>query len=223
MSVELDGDRLELFRSVFGCSADVSRSIAAPARERSFAPRTIMLRMDGPRREILVVLMGSARVLSSTADGRVVQLYDLTAGDLVGLAEVGDDAAGEVVAVSQLDAAAYAIGDFMRLAETHAAVGLALSRTLLRHLQRVTARMLARSTLSATGRVYAELDRLGTGAGARGTIRPAPVLTALAERALTTRETASRAVAALERRGIVRRTSEELVILSLRQLRDLIV
>ena len=56
-----------------------------------------------------------------------------------------------------------------------------------------------------------------------GWIRPAPVLSALAIGVNTTRETASRALASLVRRGIVERTDEGLKIISRRMLEELVI
>jgi DNA-binding transcriptional regulator YhcF (GntR family) len=54
-------------------------------------------------------------------------------------------------------------------------------------------------------------------------IRPVPVLTELAVRVSTTRETASRAVKAVERRGIVRRDSDSLTVVAPQRLEELII
>ena len=110
--------------------------------------------------------------------------------------------------------------DFLSLAERYGCVGLALSRVLLRQLSAATAQMVARTTLTAQGRVYQRLLEL---AGAADRIAPLPVLAHLAEEVHTTRETASRAVHALERRGIVRREGRALVIVSRRRLEAEIV
>jgi DNA-binding IclR family transcriptional regulator len=73
--------------------------------------------------------------------------------------------------------------------------------------------MFERSALTARGRVCAELLRLALEAKDH-TIRPAPVIAELALRAATTRETASRTVNGLERRGIIRRDADALVVIA---------
>jgi CRP/FNR family cyclic AMP-dependent transcriptional regulator len=82
--------------------------------------------------------------------------------------------------------------------------------------------MYERSALSAVGRVYAELLRDAKRAPDL-TISPAPVLSELALRVSTTRETASRAVNALERRGIIRRDATSLTIVAPQRLESLII
>ena len=54
-------------------------------------------------------------------------------------------------------------------------------------------------------------------------IRPAPIVAALATSVQTTRETASRAISLLERRGIIARQNDHWLIQSIRLLEDLIV
>jgi CRP-like cAMP-binding protein len=80
-------------------------------------------------------------------------------------------------------------------------------------------RMAARSTLSAPGRVHAELMRL---AGPDHRIVPPPKVTALALNANTSRETASRAISALERRGVISRSDRHMTIVAPRMLEDMV-
>ena len=80
--------------------------------------------------------------------------------------------------------------------------------------------MAARITLTAKGRVYAELIHE---AGDERRISPPPVIVALALSAQTTRETGSRAIHALERRGIIRRDDEHLEMVSRSLLEELVV
>jgi predicted transcriptional regulator len=80
--------------------------------------------------------------------------------------------------------------------------------------------MAARITLSAMGRVYAELLNA---AGDSDTIAPPPVVAALGLMAQTTRETASRAINGLMRRGIVRREPDRLTIVSRTMLEEMVV
>ena len=72
------------------------------------------------------------------------------------------------------------------------------------------------------GRVHAELLRLARLADGR-VIRPAPVLAKLAVRVQSTRETVSRTINALERRGIIRRERDALVIVAPHRLEEMIV
>ncbi len=94
---------------------------------------------------------------------------------------------------------------------------------LLKRLRETTGRMVERTTLSATGRIHAELLRLARDSTDGRSIRPAPVLAALAVRVLSTRETVSRAINALERRGIIRRDPDRLTIVAPHRLEEMVV
>ena len=90
---------------------------------------------------------------------------------------------------------------------SHGALGLALARLLARRVHHTTQRMFELSALSATGRVYAELLRISEPSdnGETRYIRPKPTWTVLAQRVNTSRETASRTISDLEKRGLLRR------------------
>jgi len=214
-----------LFRKTFGCSAELAVSLAAPARRRDYQPKTTLIATGASADIMALILFGTARLLLYTRDGQTVRLHDLGPGDMFGGFGAEQSAAndGEVVSTTAMAAAVYRLIDFVRLAETNGCVGLALSRMLLKSLQWTTERLLERNMLSANGRVYAELLRLSAAGEDGRTIRPAPVVTQLAESVQTSRETASRAIAALERRGIITRTSRELTVVARRQLEDMVI
>jgi CRP-like cAMP-binding protein len=223
--VRADPETLALIERVFACSAETAQTIALPARRRAYDPRAILVTAGARQTEILLILYGRARLVCLSVDGNLVPLDELTAGDLFGSLSSDDREAMdlELSALTRLEAAIFGALDFVGLAERHGCVGLALSRMLLRRIRRTTEKVVERSTLSAMGRVYAELRKLADAAPDGRTISPPPVLARIAATALTTRETASRAVAAIERRGIVSRSDLALTIVSLRQLEELIV
>jgi CRP-like cAMP-binding protein len=154
----------------------------------------------------------------------MVLLGEFAPGELFGALGELDPAPheAEVVAVEDVSAFLLAGSDLVLLAERHGAIGLALARLLVRRLRSATTRVYERSALTAAGRVHAELLRLAREAKAF-TIRPAPVLSELAVRVGSTRETVSRAVNALERRGIVRREHGALTVVSPRLLEELVL
>jgi len=211
-------------QQVFACAPEVADSIGRRASERRFAPADVVIRQGDAVGEAYLVWTGRARAVAYTREGQAVLLQEFTPGDLFGaLSDARGDASGADIAVVEASRmAVFVTLELLNLAERHGCVGLALARSLLKQLQAATERMVARTTLSAVGRIHAEILRLADLTDGR-TIRPAPVLSALANRVQTTRETASRAVSALERRGVVRRDGESLVIVARRMLEDLVV
>lgn len=210
-------------QAVFKCSDETAQAIRRRATERSAPAAAVVIRQGDRVADAFLVWMGRMRAVAYTADGRAVALQDFAPGDFFGaLAGGREDASGvEVAAVENSRLAVFLALEFLLLAEQHGCMGLALSRALLRQLRNATERMVARTTLSAVGRIHqALLQRIGPDGR---TISPAPVLSRLAADVQTTRETASRAVSALERRGIIRREGERLVVVARHRLEELVV
>lgn len=203
-------------QAVFACSDETARGIRMRAQPRRFEAEAAMVRQGDDVREAFLMWLGRARATHTTEDGRAVTLRDFAPGEFFGaLGGAVETAEAEVAALEESRLAVFLALDFMSLAERYGCVGLALSRVLMRQLKSATDQMVARTTLTAFGRVYQRLLEL---AGPGDRIEPAPVLAHLAEEVHTTRETASRAVHALERRGIVRRDGRALIIVSRRRL-----
>jgi CRP-like cAMP-binding protein len=218
----VDSGLTAFLQGVFACSEETARGIHARTQPtRRFEAETPVIRQGDEVREAFLMWLGRARAVHTTEDGRAVTLRDFAPGEFFGaLGGATETAEAEVATLEETRLAVFLTMDFLSLAERYGCVGLALSRVLLRQLSAATAQMVARTTLTAQGRVYQRLLEL---AGAADRITPLPVLAHLAEEVHTTRETASRAVHALERRGIVRREGRALVIVSRRRLEAEIV
>jgi CRP/FNR family transcriptional regulator, cyclic AMP receptor protein len=218
-------DGLEPFiQRVFACSPDVAVAIARRAVEKGYGARTVIIRQGDDCAEAYLLIAGRAHALLYGAEGQSVLLHEFVAGDIFGAVVKADRSPEEadVVAVEDVRAALFLAMDFLALIEAHGCVGLALSRMLLRRLRTATERMVERVTLSVAGRVHAELLRLArTGDGV--SIRPFPVISALAVRVQSTRESVSRTISDLERRGLIRRDADALVILAPHRLEAMIV
>ncbi|MFL6862643.1 MAG: Crp/Fnr family transcriptional regulator [Allosphingosinicella sp.] len=224
MEARTDEKTEQIVARVFGCPAEVARQLLGRGRFRAYERHAVVVRQGDRLAFAWLVIDGRAHALLYSADGQTVFLQDYGPGDLFGALGELDRPAQEadVVAAVRLATLIFDGGEIALLAERHGCIGLALSRMLLRRLRQASSRMYERAALTAVGRVHAELLRLGRDAAAM-TIRPAPILSELALRVATTRETASRAVSALERRGIIRRESEALVIVAPRRLEEMVL
>lgn len=211
-------------RKVFACPADVAEQVTDRGRVRSFAHAAVIVRQGDWPALTYLLLVGRAHALLYAAEGQIVLLHEFGPGDLFGAlgeAEAARENA-DIVAIDDVRALTLDAGELALLAGRYACIGLALSRMLLQRLRQTTERMYERTALSATGRVHAELLRQAR-SGLAMTIRPAPVIADLALRVATTRETASRAVNALERRGIIRRDGEGLTVVAPHRLEEMIL
>ncbi|PSJ38897.1 Crp/Fnr family transcriptional regulator [Allosphingosinicella deserti] len=214
----------DLIARIFTCSAEVAAQVMRRGRVCAYAGNATILRQGDWLSTAFLLLFGRAQALLYSADGQMVLLHEYNPGDLFGalgeLEPVRQEA--DVRALEDARALVLEAAEFALLAQQHGCISLALSRMLLKRLRKTTERMYERAAISAMGRVYAELLRQAR-ACADLTIRPAPVVAELALRVATTRETASRAVNGLERRGIIRRSPDALVIVAPRRLEALIM
>lgn len=217
-------DVRQFIRETFACSDEMAATIFGRGVVRSYPAHSVILRQGEKTAAAYLLTLGRAHALLYSIEGHMVLLCEYRPGDLFG--DLGDlDPAPEEAEIVAVEAARSFIlksRDLVALAEAYGSIGLALSRLLLRQLRRATSRIYERAAVSAVGRVYAELLRLARASPGLA-IRPAPVLSELAVRVSTTRETASRAVSALERRGIVRRDSGSLTVVAPQRLEELII
>jgi len=205
----------EMIRAAFGCGEDASTQILAQGRVRHYAPRASLVRQGDTSSTAFLLLVGRAHALLYGVDGQLVLLHEYMPGDLFGaLGGLGGaEEEADVIAVEAVRAFLLEAAALVALAERNGVIGLALSRLLLKRLRTTAARMYERAALSASGRVCAELLRLAR-EGEGMAIRPVPVIAELALRVGTTRETASRTVSALLRRGLLRRESDGLIVVA---------
>jgi CRP/FNR family cyclic AMP-dependent transcriptional regulator len=225
VAVDQGADQAGLFvQRVFTCPPEVAREMVRRGRLRRYPLHAAIVRQGDRTTLGWLVLVGRAHALLYSADGQMVLLQEYRVGDLFGaLAELGaalEEA--DVVAVEPVDALTLEGAELAMLAQRHGCIGLALTRMLLRRLRQTTSRMYERAALTSAGRVYAELLRQARESPDL-VLRPAPVIAELALRVATTRETASRAVNALERRGLIRREPHELRVVAPHRLEALIL
>ena len=213
-----------LLCQVFDCPRDLADTILVRGRIRQFPGRATVVRRGDQISTLYVVVDGRAHAIAYSLDGQIVLLHEYRRGDFFGVVSPPYSATHDtdVIAVEQLCAFLLEGSVLAMLAEQHGRIGVALLSVMVDRLRRTAARMYEHIALSAVGRVHAELLRQAR-LSADLTIRPAPVLADLALHVSTTRETASRAVNALERRGIIRRDAEALMVVAPHRLEELIV
>lgn len=207
----------------FACSPDVAAAIALKARLGDYAARSVIVAGDHVLQQVHMLVDGHARMLAFGVDGRLVAVEDYVTGDLFG--ETGlfepEPARHDICAVVASIGAAFDNAVFLDLMTHYQCVGLAVSRRLVARLSAITRRMVEGATLTATGRIYAELLRQAQ-AGTAMTICPPPILSQFALQVQSTRETVSRAISALEKRGIIQRDDQGLRIVAPHRLEELI-
>jgi CRP-like cAMP-binding protein len=214
----------DLLCRVFGCSPELAGQILVRGRLREFETRATIVRIGDRISTLYVVIAGRAHALVYSLDGQAVLLHEYVRGDFFGAVSTTYAAThdADVVVIEQVSAFLLDGSELALLAEQHGCIGLALLGLMVQRLQQTSSRMFEHAALSAVGRVHAELLRQARQSQGFA-IRPCPVVADLALRVSTTRETASRAINALERRGIIRRDGEALVVVAPHRLEELVL
>ena len=216
--------RLSAIRAAFGCSDEIARVIDGLTHLVHTDPDGTILYAGESAPYVFLLLQGRAQAVVYSAQGQLVLLDTYAEGDLFGEVDiVGTPTAwDQVIAVTAVDSGRLRQQDFVMLLESHPSLAMAVLRQVTARLSRTARRMVERSTLSATGRIYAELLRQA-GEGDGRTIRPVPTMTELALIVQSTRETVSRTINDLERRGYITRDKDALMIVAPHRVQELII
>jgi CRP-like cAMP-binding protein len=223
MSIPARPDAEAVLAETFACPPAVATAINGKAHLRDYPAKAVIVACDSVFDAVHVMVAGNARMQAFGLDGRLVAVEDYSRGDLFGengLFET-ERAAHDIAAMVPSCAAAIGNTAFLDLMANYNCVALAVSRRLVARLSRITRRMVEGATLSANGRIHAEILRQAQ-AGTAMTISPPPVLSQLALTVHSTRETVSRAISALEKRGIIRRDGQGLTVVAPHRLEELI-
>jgi CRP/FNR family cyclic AMP-dependent transcriptional regulator len=191
---------------------DTREALQGEAELRQHPARSTIIAQDDADDSVSILLSGRARVVLLSADGQEIWLDNLNPGSVIGelAALTGQRRSSGIIAETRVVTATYPAEAFFELVRSHGELGLGLAKLLGRRVHHTTQRMFELSALSAPGRVYAELLRMGVPAdeSADWIISPIPSLTAIARRVNSTRETVSRTVSDLENRGLLKRLAD---------------
>lgn len=212
-------ERIAILRAVFACSPETAGEVQQAAAWHDFERgKTIAHQGDALDRCYLIV-DGSAVMKALGSEGQYLQLMALEPGDLLGAYPNASTLCADLLCTRKSVVASFETSQMRRIAERAADFGNGLATIFARQFEGLLSQFSARVTLSANGRVYARLLEL---ARSDNEIAPPPVIAALAVEAQTTRETASRALSDLERRGIITRDPKHWTIASRRMLEELV-
>ena len=211
-----------LIGRVFACDEVVAQKLIALCHPRHFTQDATILHQGDAITDAFILVLGQARAVIYSSEGAIVVAQEYSPGDVFGALDAASliEQEADVIAVRDVESLAIEATSLAMIAQRHGEIGLALSRMLMQRLREATTRLYERTALSAQGRVFAELRRLADTTTL--SIAPIPVVTDLALRVGTTRETASRAISALERRGIIERSHKTLRILAPQRLDEMI-
>jgi CRP/FNR family cyclic AMP-dependent transcriptional regulator len=192
--------------------------IAQLAVPRTFEPGQIVFREGDASDTCYVVRAGRARAVREHGDGRSITLATFGSGDIFGeLAMFEDERRSATVEAVQLTSVVAVLGpDMRRLMAEHPDISVRLVVALGRRLRETNERLAKQSFQTVQSRVAVVLEDLVAQAIAAGAADREVLLTAtqsdLAKLAGSSRESASRFLAVLERAGVISQGRGRLVV-----------
>ena len=198
--------------------SDLAR-VAEVAVPRWFERGEVVFREGDDSDTCYVVRTGHARAIREHSDGRQLTLATFGPGDIFGELAMFDDErrSATVEAVDSLDAVAVLGSDMRRLMREHPDIAVKLVIALGRRLRAANERLARQSFQTVQSRVAAVLAQLVAQAQMEGAGPSDVLVTAtqadLAQLAGSSRESASRFLAVLERAGVISQGRGRLLVL----------
>ena len=218
--MSLEAERIAMLRAIFDCTERVAANLNRLGAWATVRRHEFLLHQGDDHHQCHIVMSGSADIKVLGHEGQYIQIATVEPGEIFGAYPKPGPVRADVQAQNAMELVSLDAIHMSRIALEYSEIGAGLARIFAGQLGNVLGRFAARVTLTATGRVYSHLLEM---IDSQGKIGPAPVVAALAVQAQTTRETASRAISALERRGIMHRGVDNWVIVSPRLLEDLVI
>jgi CRP/FNR family transcriptional regulator len=188
---------------------DDLQHVAEVAVPRRFAAHQVIFREGDASDTCYVVRSGHARAVREHADGRTIALAHFGPGDIFGELAMFDDElrSATVETLDEVAAVALAGGDMRRLLSRHPDIAVKLVIALGRRLRAANERLARQSFQTVQSRVAVVLDGLVRQAQDEGADRRDVLVTItqadIAQLAGSSRESASRFLAVLERAGVI--------------------
>jgi CRP/FNR family transcriptional regulator len=214
-------DTAALLRRVPAFSTLAEEDLAAVTEvtvPRKFDANEVVFREGDESDTCYIVRSGQARAVRGHPDGRTITLANFGPGDIFGELAMFDNErrSATVEAIETTEVIAILGGDMRRLLRQHPEISVKLVAALGRRLRETNERLARQSFQTVQSRVAAVLAQLVETARAEGA-GPGDVLITstqadLAQLAGSSRESASRFLAVLERAGIITQGRGKLVV-----------
>lgn len=200
------------------------RSITERGTQKDFKAGEVIALQDEPSDYVGYIISGQARAIAYSEQGEATWVGYFSPDTFFGHTALITDipANFEICADTDMQVVIITVKAMQSLLLEDAKLSRVLTKDLAMRLDMMTRRLVESLTLTAKGRVCAELARLSNIIGImpeKQIIRPAPVFVELGMRVNLTRETVSRTISELQKKGIVSRQVGALVIENPQQLK----
>jgi CRP/FNR family transcriptional regulator len=192
--------------------------VAEVAVPRRFRAGEVVFREGDESNTCYIVRSGRARAIREHTDGRSITLATFGPGDIFGELAMFDNErrSATIEAVETTEAIAILGGDMRRLLRQHPDISVKLLSALGRRLRETNERLARQSFQTVQSRVAAVLLQFVTAAQAEGRGDDDVLITStqadLAQLAGSSRESASRFLAVLERAGVITQGRGKLMV-----------
>jgi CRP/FNR family transcriptional regulator len=205
-------DRITLLRNVrvfAGLSEEDLAAIAEVSVSRRFDAGEVVFREGDGGDTCYIVRSGLARAVRQHSDGRSITLAHFGPGDIFGELAMFDEEprSATVDVIEEVEVVAIPGRDMQRLMREHAAIAVKLNAALAQRLRATNERLARQSFQTVQSRVAAVLAQMvaaaRSGNDGEGDVVIALTQADLAKLAGSSRESASRFLATLERSGVI--------------------
>jgi CRP/FNR family transcriptional regulator len=204
-------DRIALLRNVrvfAGLSEDDLAAIAEVSVSRRFDAGEVVFREGDGGDTCYIVRAGLARAVRQHSDGRSITLAHFGAGDIFGELAMFDEEprSATVDVIEEVEVVAIPGRDMQRLMREHPEIAVKLNAALAQRLRATNERLSRQSFQTVQSRVAAVLSQMVASARsgeAEGDVVITLTQADLAKLAGSSRESASRFLATLERSGVI--------------------
>jgi CRP/FNR family transcriptional regulator len=183
--------------------------VAEVAVPRRFHAGEVVFREGDESDTCYVIRSGHARAIREHADGRSITLANFGPGDIFGELAMfdGERRSATIETLDEAELVAILGGDMKRLMREHPELSVKLIASLGRRLRQTNERLTQQSFQTVQSRVASVLSQLVASARTEGATEPDILITCtqadVAQLAGSSRESASRFLAVLERAGII--------------------
>lgn len=203
-------------------------AIAAVSTIKHILENVAILRVDEEGDTLFIILHGRVSVTKHSDEGREVILSILSDGEFFGEMSLldGKPRSATVIATEPTELLLLRRADFLLCLSRHPQIATKLLSALAYRLRRTNRQVESLALLNAYGRVAGVLLQLAEDQGecvegsCRITISERPILQEIANMAGTTRETVSRILNDLEKRGYLERDGRRITIVDQDRLHD---
>ena len=197
---------------------DILEKITELMQKRIYRKNNVILMEEDVGDTLFFLNKGSVKITRLSDDGREVILSILGEGDFFGEMSIfdGESRSANVIALEDTEVFILKRGDFLDLLEKHPKIAINLLQELARRLRKSDQQIEGLSLSDAENRIAMSIIRLAEDIGVikmgQVVIENLPYQQDIANMAGTSRETVSRMVNLLQKKGFVQRKGRKLII-----------